>query len=371
MDLTKEAVMISVAMPALAPDRFDPDALWRAVRDRDHSPDGSFLYAVKTTGVYCRPSCPSRRPRRENVEFFADPESARARGFRACLRCRPDESAPRDPVAEAHRYLLDHPTEGVTLDRLARTVELSPSHLHRRFKARYGLSPKELAATRRTDRLKAALKRGTTVSRATYDAGFGSGSRVYERADTRLGMSPGRYARGGSGLAIRYTIVPSPLGPVLIGVTDRGVASVSVGATDAGLERGLRAEFPRATLARVDDGRDPWLTGLVGQVAARLAGGAVDRSIPLELVGTAFQYRVWRALLEIPSGSTRSYAAVARAIGRPGSARAVARAVGKNRIAVVVPCHRVIREDGTLGGYRWGVAAKQALLDRESEGRPA
>jgi AraC family transcriptional regulator of adaptative response/methylated-DNA-[protein]-cysteine methyltransferase len=274
-------------------------------------------------------------------------------------------------VAEARQWLVGHPTERITLDRLARIVDLSPFHLQRRFKARYGLSPREFAATTRTDRLKLALKRGKTVSRATYDAGFGSGSRVYERADSRLGMSPGRYAKGGAGLTIRYTIVGSSLGLVLIGVTDRGVACVSLGATEAALERGLRAEFPSATLARVDDGRDSWLAQLVEAVAARLAGGAPDRSIPLDLVGTAFQYRVWRALLEIPLGSTRSYRAVARAIGRPRSARAVARAIGKNRVAVVVPCHRVIREDGSLGGYRWGLAAKRSLLDRELEGRPA
>jgi AraC family transcriptional regulator of adaptative response/methylated-DNA-[protein]-cysteine methyltransferase len=371
MDPTQEVVMMSIAMPALSPDRSNPDALWRAVQHRDQSRDGSFFYAVKTTGVYCRPSCPSRRPLRRNVEFFADAPAAQARGYRPCLRCHPDEVTGNDPVAAAHRWLVAHPTERVTLDQLARLVALSPFHLQRRFKARYGLSPREFAAAARTDRLKSALKRGKTVSRATYDAGFGSGSRVYERADSRLGMSPARYARGGAGLTIRYTIVRSSLGLVLIGVTDRGVACVSLGPTEAALEAGLRGEFPSATAARVDDGRDSWLTELVEQVATRLAGGAPAGSIPLDLVGTAFQYRVWRALLEIPAGSTRSYSAVAQAIGRPRSVRAVASAIAKNKIAVVVPCHRVIREDGSEGGYRWGLATKRKLLDRELRDRPA
>jgi AraC family transcriptional regulator of adaptative response/methylated-DNA-[protein]-cysteine methyltransferase len=364
--------MMSVMSPVTRRS-FDPTAAWAAVQDRDRSADGRFVYAVRTTGVYCRPSCPSRRPKRDNVSFFPETAAARNAGFRPCRRCRPDEpSDGPDPIELAHRLIREDASERITLDRLARKVGLSPFHLHRRFKQRYGLTPREVGAAARAERLKSSLKAGATVSRATYAAGYGSGSRVYEGAAARLGMTPARYARGGRGLAIRYTVVSSVLGRVLVAVTDRGVSAVALGGSDLELERRLAAEFPAATRTRIDTGADPWLADLVNRVAEALAqGGSAGESIPLDLMGTAFQYRVWQALLGIPRGSTRSYAEVARAIGRPTATRAVARAIASNRVAVLVPCHRVIREDGSLGGYRWGVPTKRSLLAAEAgESRP-
>jgi AraC family transcriptional regulator of adaptative response/methylated-DNA-[protein]-cysteine methyltransferase len=348
----------------------DPASAWIAVAARDAAYDGRFVFAVKTTGIFCRPSCPARRPRTENVEFFADPARARLAGYRACLRCHPDRQVEKnDPIAAAHRLLSRDGDDRITLERLAGQVGLSPFHLQRRFKERYGLSPREFAAANRAARLRTALRAGVTVSRATYAAGYGSGSRVYESAAARLGMTPGRYARGGRGLEIRYTTVGSPFGRVLVAVTDRGISTVSLGRTDPELERALAAEFPAAVRTRVDAGADPWLAPLVNRVARTLArGDEPGPAIPLDLLGTAFQYRVWQALLAIPRGATRTYAEIARAIGRPRAVRAVARAIAANRVAVLVPCHRVIREDGSVGGYRWGIPTKRSLLAREGAG---
>jgi AraC family transcriptional regulator of adaptative response/methylated-DNA-[protein]-cysteine methyltransferase len=355
-----------------APTAIPADA-WDLVAARAGDADGRFFFAVRTTGIFCRPSCPARRPKRENVEFFVDAEAARRSGYRACRRCRPDQARPRtDPIELARRLVEDRAEERITLEELARRVGLSPFHLQRRFKERYGLTPRELAVAARTARLKSSLREGGTVSRASYDAGYGSGSRVYEAAQAQLGMTPARYARGGRGLTIRYTVVGSPFGRLLVGVTDRGVAAVTLGQSDPALERGLEAEFPEAVRTRIDDGADSWLADLVERVARTLTDGEGDKrppAIPLDLLGTTFQYRVWRALIEIPPGSTRSYREVARAIGRPRAARAVARAVASNRIAVLIPCHRVIRQDGSLGGYRWGVPTKRALLERETASR--
>ncbi len=339
-----------------------PASAWAAVVARDPALDGRFVFAVRTTGVYCRPSCSARRPNRTNVSFFQDGAAARDGGYRACRRCHPDLPV-SDPVAAARR-LLEGTEARLTLDRLASLVALSAGHLQRRFKARYGMSPRTFQDRRRQDRLRAALRGGMAVSRATYDAGYGSSSRVYERAGSELGMTPGQFARGAKGLAIRYTIVDSPIAHrLLVAVTDRGVCAVLPGTTDAGLEVALAAEFPKADRVRIDRGADAWLTNLVRRVGQEI-GGKVGTTGPvsLDLRGTAFQERVWRALLEVPRGITRSYAEIAGAIGKPRSVRAVAGAIAHNRLAVVVPCHRVIRGDGSLAGYRWGLPMKERLL---------
>lgn len=346
------------------------DAAWTAVAARDSRWDGRIVYGVTSTRIYCRPSCPSRRPRRDRTRFFGTPAEAEAAGFRSCRRCRPGQAGPsvaERAVARARAFLDAHPGETVPLARLAREAEMSPWHLQRTFRRLVGLSPREYADTRRAESFKQRLRQESTVSRATYEAGFGSSSRVYERAPTMLGMTPGAYRRGGAGMEIRYTVVASPYGRLLVAVTDRGVAAVTLGASEAALERALKSQFPRAGLTRVDDGADQWLGQLVRRVAARVAkpGAPLDGELPLDLQGTTFQWRVWRALLKIPAGETRSYQQVAKALGQPRAVRAVASACAANRAAVVVPCHRVVRGDGSLGGYRWGLPRKARLLEAE------
>lgn len=341
-------------------------AAWRAVEDRDARYDGRFVYAVRSTGVYCRPSCPSRRPARGNVRFFGTPDAAEAAGYRECRRCTPRATATRATrvIHAAVAYLDAHAPRVVSLGELAAHVGVSAAHLQRAFTRAVGVSPRAYQDARRVRALKARLRAGDTVSRATYEAGFGSSSRVYERADAALGMTPAEVRRGGAGVRIRYAIADSPRGRVLVGFTARGVCAVELGATDADVERGLRADFPRADLERCDDDEHAWVRGVVRQVThPRDRAGA---SIPLDMAGTAFQARVWKALRDIPAGERRSYGEIARAIGRPTAARAVARACATNRIAVLVPCHRVVREDGATGGYKWGLGRKQRLLDDES-----
>ncbi len=338
-----------------------PDAAWEAVMTRDPDRDGEFVFAVTTTGVYCRPSCPARRPNRTNVRFFDTCRAAREAGFRACRRCHPDQTRV-DPVAMA-RNLLD--ADPLTLDQLAGRVGLSPSHLQRTFKARFGISPREYQAARRSARLKNALRESGSVSRAGYDAGFGSSSRVYESAPATLGMTPAAFARGGAGLSLRYLIVDSVLGRLLVALSERGVAAVLPGRSDRDLVAALAAEFPRADRAPIEPGTDAPLAALVDRVAAAVAGQAGSDAIPVDILGTAFQERVWKALRAIPPGSTRSYQEVAQGIGQPRATRAVASAIARNRLAVLVPCHRVIRQDGASGGYRWGPETKRRLLERE------
>ncbi len=342
---------------------------WEAVRQRDRGADGRFVYAVGTTRIYCRPSCPSRRPRRENVAFFATPAAARAAGFRACRRCHPDQelgNSTEQAVARARAHLDAHPDTRVSLAELAAVAGLSAGHLQRSFKQVVGVSPREYAAARRAQRLRAELRQGGTVSRAVFEAGFGSGSRVYEASHRLLGMTPGRFKLGGRGMDIRYTIVASPHGRLLVAATDRGVAAVLLGDGDAGLARDLRAQFPAAGISRVDAG-DAWLRGLVRRVAAEVRRPGSPGAIPLDLQGTAFQWKVWQALTAIPAGQTRTYTELARSVGRPRAVRAVASACAANRLAVVVPCHRVVRSDGSLGGYRWGLPRKAGLLKAERQ----
>ncbi|HEX2092220.1 MAG TPA: bifunctional DNA-binding transcriptional regulator/O6-methylguanine-DNA methyltransferase Ada [Longimicrobiaceae bacterium] len=344
----------------------DERTAWSAVQARDPRFDGRLVYAVSSTGVYCRPSCPSRRPRRENVAFFATPDEAEAAGFRECRRCRPRGMQPSPAarsVQRAREYLDAHPEESVTLERLGRVAAMSPHHLQRVFKRLVGVSPQEYAAARRAERLREHLREGASVSRAGFEAGYGSGSRLYEHAEARLGMTPAAYRRGGQGVRIRFALAPSPLGRILVAATERGVCAVRLGDSDGEMEEALREEFPRAT---IEPGGEE-LAGWVAAVVASLEGSGPDPDLPLDVRATAFQWRVWRALREIPRGSTRSYREIAEAIGSPGAARAVGRACATNPVALVIPCHRAVREDGGLSGYRWGVERKQRLLERERE----
>lgn len=346
-----------------APFALDRDEAWRAVEERDPRFDGQFVYAVKSTGVYCRPSCPSRRPLRERVTFYSAPEAAEEAGYRACRRCRPRQAATAAMAAVEHarRYIEAHADHAITLPVLAREVGMSPFHLQRTFKRLLGLSPREYQEGLRVTHLKSRLRAGDTVSRATYEAGFGSSSRVYERSARSLGMTPAAYRRGGAGMRIVYTIVSSPFGRLLIGATEHGVCAVALGDDDAMLLEMLRADFPRAEIERGDDAHRDW----VEEIVTRIGGSNVGVDVPLDIRGTTFQKRVWALLRKIPPGRTKSYSEIAAAVGNPRATRAVARACAGNHIAVLIPCHRVVRNDGALGGYKWGLERKHALLDRE------
>jgi AraC family transcriptional regulator of adaptative response/methylated-DNA-[protein]-cysteine methyltransferase len=347
---------------------------WAAVAARDAAWDGRFVYAVASTGIFCRPSCASRRPRRDRVSFYAEPAAAAAAGYRACRRCRPlDGDAPSAErrVAAARAYLAAHLDENVTLERLGREVGASPYHLQRTFKRLLGVSPKEYVLAQRAERLKQRLKEGDDVTTATYEAGYGAGSRLYEQSNARLGMTPGTFRRGGAGAHIRFAIAAAPPGRLLVAATERGICAVRLGDDDHALAAGLGRDYPQATLERVAAG-DP-LEGWVEAILASLrpSPGAAPpplAELPLDVRATAFEWRVWRELQRIPRGATRSYGEVAAALGQPTAARAVARACAANRVALLVPCHRVVRADGDLGGYRWGAERKRQLLADEEAG---
>ncbi len=352
------------AAPAPAPTNPADELRWSSVLARDPSRDGEFVFAVSTTRVYCRPSCPARRPRRENVRFFLRPEQAEQAGYRACLRCRPKAltgNRQADNVKAICRFIEQHLDESVTLDRLGKEFHQSPFHLQRRFKAVLGITPREYADTCRVRQLKRNLQAGDSVTRAMYDAGYGSSSRLYERTASQLGMTPDKYRRGAIAAAIRYTIVDSPLGRMVIAATDRGICAIRFARTDCELLEGLKREFPFAARKKDESGLEAWVAALL----QHLRGQHLDSSLPLDIRATAFQRRVWTYLQSIPFGATRSYNQVAKAIGQPTAARAVARACATNPVAVAIPCHRVVRQDGSMGGYRWGIERKQALLEME------
>ncbi|HWE26174.1 MAG TPA: bifunctional DNA-binding transcriptional regulator/O6-methylguanine-DNA methyltransferase Ada [Myxococcales bacterium] len=355
--MTIAVQMARVQMP-------DPETAWAAVLKRDALSDGTFVYAVSSTGVYCRPSCGSRRPRRDRVSFFAGAAEAEAAGYRACLRCGKENSA-KERVERARRYLDAHVDERVTLQELGKVAGLSPFHLQRTFQRVFGLTPKAYASAGRTERFKRSLKIRDDVTTAIYEAGFGSSSRAYESADQRLGMTPSAYRRGGDGMHIRYAIVDSPLGRLLVAATDRGVCSVALGDDDEFLLRELRREYPRA---QTELGGDE-LREAVSAVVRHLEGRSSSLQLPIDVTATAFQWRVWKALQRIPYGSTRSYEAIAAEIGQPRAVRAVARACATNRVALLIPCHRAVRKTGALGGYRWGISRKAQLLEREVRGK--
>ena len=341
------------------------DLRWKALASRDAAADGTFVYGVTSTGVYCRPSCPSRRPRADRVRFFDTTTDARHAGFRACKRCRPDTVGLAQPGIEAVRrasaYLATHADETVTLGHLARVTSMSPHHLQRRFKAIVGLSPREFQSAVRAGRLRTSLRDGRDVTTAIYEAGYGSPSRVYEAAPTGKGMSLSSYRRGGAGMRIGYSTITSPVGIVLVAATETGVCSVKIGDSEPVLEKDLRREYPAAEIEPDRKQRSEW----VKAIASHLRGEAPSLDLPIDVRATAFQWKVWRALQQIPYGETRAYADVARSIGKPRAIRAVARACATNPVALVVPCHRVTPKAGGVGGYRWGAARKAALLDRE------
>jgi len=342
------------------------DQLWQAVVARDVRFDGTFVFAVSSTKIYCRPSCPSRRPQRERVSFFTKPEAAEEAGYRACLRCKPKQTGTVDPQLELVQRacrLLDKLEEGdaLKLVELAERLGVSSFHLQRTFKRVMGISPRQYVTARRFGNFKQLVREGETVTNAVYDSGFNSSSRVYEQAAEELGMTPATYSRGGRGVKIDYTIVPSALGRLLVAVTERGVCAVRMADADAELESDLRAEFPSATLER-DDAR---LLQTVKKVLAHLTHKEPHLDLPLDIRATAFQRQVWEQLRAIPYGETVSYGDVAKALGKPGAVRAVGRACATNPVALVIPCHRVVREDKSLGGYRWGLDRKQKLLDLE------
>ena len=343
------------------------DDRWVALACRDRAFDGRFVYSVKTTGVYCRPSCPARPARRENVAFHASPAAAEAAGFRACLRCRPDgESLHQRHAAVIDRTcrLIESAEEEPDLEALSKVAGLSRFHFHRLFKDRLGVTPKAYAAARRAARTAAALAETATVTDAIYDGGFASSGRFYASAVERLGMTPSARRRGGIGETIRFATGPCSLGSILVAATDKGIAAITFGDDPHVLVEDLQDRFPGADLV----GGDVEFEGLVARVVGFVEAPRLGLDLPLDIRGTAFQERVWRALREIPAGETLSYAEVAQRIGSPKAVRAVAGACAANALAVAIPCHRVVRTGGDISGYRWGVERKRTLLQREAEG---
>jgi AraC family transcriptional regulator, regulatory protein of adaptative response / methylated-DNA-[protein]-cysteine methyltransferase len=345
-------------------DQANDNRRWDSVVARDTAHDGEFVFAVSSTGVYCRPSCPARRPRREHVKFFSRPDQAEQAGFRACLRCRPrliSGNPQSDFAKEICRYIEQHLDEPITLGRLSKTFRQSPFHLQRRFKAALGITPREYADSCRLRQLKRNLQAGDNVTRAMYDAGYGSSSRLYEKTSSQLGMTPDKYRRGAIAATIRYAISDSPLGRMLIAATDRGICSIQFARSDGELLEGLKREFPFAVRKPDEGALQAWVETLL----CKMTGKELNAALPLDIRATAFQRRVWTYLQSIPFGATRSYGQVAKAIGQPTASRAVARACATNPVAVAIPCHRVVREDGAESGYRWGVERKKALLELE------
>lgn len=342
------------------------DPRWARVLARDVSADAEFVYGVRTTGVYCRPSSHARLPRPENVEFFDSAAAAEAAGYRASRRDGPDRSAVAtrhaEAVAQACR-LIGAAEELPGLAELAAHAGLSPFHFHRVFKARTGLTPKAYAEARRRERVHAGLGGGKSVTEAIYDSGFNSNGRFYEASDRVLGMRPSDYKAGGTNAAIRFAVGDCSLGAILVARSQRGVCAILLGDDPGALVRQLQDKFPKAELI----GGDADFEGLVARVVGLVEAPRLGLDLPLDIRGTAFQERVWRALREVPAGRTVSYAELARRIGAPGSARAVAQACGANALAVAIPCHRVVRSNGELSGYRWGVERKRTLLERERD----
>ena len=349
----------------------DQDKCWSAVLAKDKSQDGRFFFGVATTGVYCRPSCPARTPLRKNVRFYASRAEAENDGLRPCLRCRPSAITQVDTnrvrVRRLCEYIRANCRSGVplNLEDLAKQVGLSPFHLQRTFKAITGVTPKEYVEACRMEALKGELRDGESITAAIYDAGFGSNSRVYERVDTRLGMTPSQYRAGGQGVAISYVAVESPLGPMMIGATDRGLCFLQFGDSYEALLDNLRNEYPAAEIQKLAEPYPEQLNAWMSSLWQYLRREKIRLDLPIDVHATAFQLKVWKYLQSIPYGEVQSYAEVAQAIGQPRAIRAVARACSANRVALVIPCHRVIRGTGELGGYRWGIERKRILLDQE------
>lgn len=341
------------------------EQLWNAVVSKDAGFDGQFVFAVSSTGIYCRPSCPSRRPRRENVSFFQLPEAAEQAGYRACRRCHPRTTRATDPSLEMARQVCrlieDSQGEPITLAHLSEQIGVSSFHLQRTFKSVMGVSPSQYAEGCRINRFKQSVREGEAITNAIYDAGYGSSSRLYESAASRLGMTPATYGKGGRGAIINYAIVECSLGRLLVAATSKGVCSVKLGNSDEELKTDLVNEFPAAEIHQNEKPLGAWLQAVVDYLGQK----SPHIDLPLDIQATAFQRQVWEQLRAIPYGETYSYSDVAKALGQEKAVRAVARACAKNPVALVIPCHRVIREDKTLGGYRWGLERKKRLLEDE------
>lgn len=347
-----------------APPSVTDDPRWTRILARDKTADGDFWFSVSTTGVYCQPSCPSRRANAKNVQIYDSLESAQASGFRACKRCKPDgasiEAENAALVARACRIIEESEVEP-SLEELAEAIGRSPSYFHRTFKAVTGLTPKHYAAAHRAKKVRRGLSSGNTVTEAIYDAGFNSSGRFYEKSRDILGMTPSQYRAGGANEEIRFAIGQTSLGAILVASSRKGVAAILLGDDPEALVRNLQDRFPKACLIGAD--RD--YEALVAQIVGLVEKPGTGQHLPLDVRGTAFQQRVWQALQEIPAGETVSYAEIARRIGSPKAVRAVAGACAANNLAVAIPCHRVVRLDGSLSGYAWGVERRGALLDRE------
>ena len=353
------SIPLSPELPAAARKR-----CLAAVALHDARMDGAFVYAVRSTGIYCRPSCPSRRPASAQILLFVQPEAAERAGFRACLRCHPRQ-ARGSPQANLIRRVcseIEAQTEGtVSLGRLAEHAGLSAAHLQRTFRGAMGITPRQYADALRVARFKSELRKGKDVTTALHEVFYGSSSRLYEKSDAHLGMTPATYRRGGRGMNISYTIAPCSLGRVLVAATERGISAVYLGDRDSVLVAALRKEYPHAGIRSGSSEHSNWVRAIV----RHLVGGNPPLDLPTDVIATAFQRRVWEALRSIPLGATRTYSEVARSIGQPSAIRAVAHACASNPTSIVVPCHRVVRADGTLGGYRWGLGRKKILLEQE------
>ena len=360
---------MSVALKAIVTSNniVNEEIFWTAVVARDRRMDGQFVFGVSSTKIYCRPSCPSRRPHRERVSFFSLPEAAEQSGFRACKRCKPQRATILDPqiamVRQVCRYIRANQTNTLDLSELATHAGVSSFHLQRTFKSIMGVSPRQYATAERFGEFKAKLREGETVTNALYDAGLNSSRRLYEQAADELGMTPATYGRHGRGARIVFTTTKCSLGQLLVATTERGLCAVKIGDSDAELEQQLRNEFFAAEIDRADS----TLNGTVKDVLGLIENKAPHPDLPLDIRATAFQRQVWEQLRSIPYGKTVSYGDVAKALGNPGAVRAVGRACGSNPVALVIPCHRVVREDQSLGGYRWGLERKKKILDHEAK----
>jgi AraC family transcriptional regulator, regulatory protein of adaptative response / methylated-DNA-[protein]-cysteine methyltransferase len=337
---------------------------WRATLERDLRADGKFVFAVRSTHIYCRPTCPARRPRRENAVFFRTTQEAEQNGYRPCRRCRPQEQQESISLVKRAANLLGEADEdeAARLDSIAAKLNSSAAKLRRAFQRMTGLTPREFAHAARLEKFKKLLREGAEITDALYSCGYGSPSRVYEKTNSHLGMTPASYRKGGAGMKIGYAIAPTTLGKVLVAGTDRGISAVYLGDDERALVAALQKEYPRAEILRSTVSNTGWLK----EILSRVEGHPPSVDLPLDVQATAFQRRVWQELQKIPRGATRTYTQVARALGKPNSVRAVARACATNPTSIVVPCHRVIRTDGALAGYRWGLHRKQKLLQRES-----
>jgi AraC family transcriptional regulator, regulatory protein of adaptative response / methylated-DNA-[protein]-cysteine methyltransferase len=341
-----------------------PATYLKAVEQRDTAFDGRFVYAVKSTGIYCRPSCPSRKPKKENLELFSLPELAKQGGYRACKRCHPDEAKPVDPQLgkiQAICHYIEHHVEAISLENLSKAFSLSPSHLQRTFTTIVGVSPQAYAEAHRMNKIKTALQQGDDISGSVYEAGYGSASRLYSKAKDELGMTPKTYKQKGKDTLIAYSVIDSSLGKLLVAATEKGICAVRLADTEEELVGTLEQEFSNADLRR----DDKQLANYLKAILDNLEGKLPHLDLPIDVKATAFQKRVWQELQKIPYGETRSYSEVAKAIGQPSAVRAVATACASNSVGVVIPCHRVIGANGSLSGYRWGIERKRELLKRE------